>query len=406
MPPSSDGANHPASKLQLTLLVSMLSMIGPFTIDTYLPSFQSMEQDFSVSRALMTQTLGAYLIAFAISTLVWGAVTDWIGRKPVILMALGSYFIASIACALATNYEQFLLFRILQGLGIGGSLIAGRAMVRDFLETKEAQRVMAQAMMLFAISPAIAPIIGGWLHDAFGWRSIFWFLGIYSASVFLFALFSTQESLAKDKRNSIKIHHVSSVYLSTLNNAHYLRLVFILACAFSSFFLYIAGAPTLLFNVFDFKPSQFYILFIPVVTGIMVGAAVSHQLINRFSNRQMIYFFLNMMLIIAAINLSLSYFIEDSVAGLLIPLVFYSFSLATVMPIFSIMIINCFPKNRGAASAMQSFIQMGFNGIFVSFIVALLGASTYNFALAQMVLISIAFILWMIDSRALRQSTN
>lgn len=377
----------------------MLSMIGPFTIDTYLPAFESMEQSFGVSRVLMTQTLGYYLMAFAVSTLVWGAITDWIGRKPVILIALGSYAIASIGCALASNYEQFLFFRILQGLGIGGSLISGRAMVRDLLDTKEAQKVMAQAMMLFAISPAIAPLIGGWLHDAFGWRSIFWFLVMYASSVFLFSLISTQESLPRGKRNSIHILQVSRTYSKTLRNPHYLRLVFILALAFSSFFLYVAGAPTILFNILGLASTDFYILFIPVVAGIMIGAIISNFLINRLTGREMISVFLSMMLLIAILNIIITHTIEISIARILIPLTLYSLSLATIMPILSIAIIDCFPKNRGIASAMQSFIHMGFNGFSVSFIIALLGASIENFTYAQTALISVAFILWLIDSR-------
>jgi len=374
-------------------------MIGPFTIDTYLPAFESMEQDFNASRTYMTQTLGAYLMAFAVSTLVWGAITDWLGRKPVILLALGSYFLASIACAFATSSEQFLFFRILQGLGIGGSLISGRAMVRDLLETKEAQKVMAQAMMLFAISPAIAPIIGGWLHDAFGWRSIFWFLALYAASVFLFVLLGTQESLKKENRNSIHIQHVSHVYRRTLSNAHYLRLVFVLAGAFSSFFLYVAGAPTLLFDVLGLAPTDFYLLFIPVVSGIFIGSILSRQLISYFTGRQMITIFITAMLIIAVINTIISYTIQPSIYSILIPLIFYSISLASIMPVLSIRIIDCFPNNRGSASAMQSFIQMGFNGFIVSVIVAQLGANVQTFAYAQLTLVAIAFILWWIDRR-------
>ena len=395
--------NNPVSKWKLTLLVSLLSMIGPFTIDTYLPAFESMEQEFTVTRTLMTQTLGFYLMAFAVSTLIWGAITDWIGRKPVILMALGSYFLASIGCALATSYEQFLFFRILQGLGIGGSLISGRAMVRDLLDTKEAQKVMAQAMMLFAISPAIAPIIGGWLHEALGWRSIFWFLSFYAVSVFLFALFSTQESLPKNKRNSIHINQVSRVYLSTLSNPHYLRLVFILACAFSSFFLYVAGAPTLLFDILGRAPTDFYILFIPVVSGIFIGAIISNKLINHFSGRQMINIFLTAMFIVAILNMIIAHTVEPSMFSTLIPLVLYSISLATIMPVLTIRIIDCFPNNRGAASAMQSFIHMGFNGLSVSFIVALLGASVMNFSYAQLTLVGVAFILWVIDTFLARE---
>ena len=374
-------------------------MIGPFSIDTYLPAFESIEQELSISRTLMTQTLGAYLIAFAVATLIWGAIADWIGRKPVILLALGGYGLASIACAMANSYEQFLLFRIMQGLAIGGSLISARAMVRDLLDTKAAQKVMSKAMMLFAISPAIAPIIGGLLHDAFGWRSIFWFLSIYAFSVLLFSLITTRESLPKLKRNSIHIVKVTKVYAKVLSNPHYLRLVFILACAFSSFFLYVAGAPTILFNVLHYQPDEFYILFIPVVSGILIGAVISNHLIGRISERQMLLVFLLAMFLIALINLLISTLFETSIITLLIPLIFYSISLATIMPLLSIMIINCFPHNRGSASAMQSFIHMGFNGISVNIIVAMLGANIQHFALAQCALISVALALWLLDQR-------
>ena len=390
------------STWKLTLLVSLLSMIGPFTIDTYLPSFESMEQDFNISRVLLTQTLGFYLIAFAFSTLVWGAVSDWLGRKPVILLALGSYFLASIACSFATNYEQFLTFRILQGLGIGGSLISGRAMVRDVLGTKDAQKVMAKAMMLFAIAPAIAPIIGGWLHDIFGWRSVFWFLSLYALAVFFFTWFATKESLAPNKRTSIHLFKVTAVYFSTLKDAHYVRLVLVFSAAFSSFFLYVAGAPTLLFNVLGLVSTDFYILFVPVVSGILIGAFISNLLINRFTGEQMINVVISLMLLIAISNVLITLLLETSIVAAVIPLIFYSISLATIMPIFSILILNCFPNNRGSASAMQSFIQMGFNGFVVSFIVALLGANNTNFALAQTGLISVGVLLWAYDRWALK----
>ena len=375
----------------------MLSMIGPFSIDTYLPSFPDIEQDFSITRALMTQTLGAYLIAFAISTLVWGAITDWIGRKPVILISLISYLLASAACAIANSYEQFLVLRILQGLGIGGALISGRAMVRDFLPTKEAQKVMAHSMMIFALSPAIAPIIGGWLHDAFGWRSVFWFLTLYASVILIYAYFFTKESLPKEKRNSIHISKVTQVYIHTLKNPHYVRLIFINAFGFASFFIFVSGAPTILMDILHFKPNQFYYLFVPVVSGIMLGAFISSHLVNHLKNQQMISIFLSLMLLISLINVILSFTLNTSPVRIILPLLFYAFCLAIIMPVLGVSIINCFPDNRGAASGMQSFVQMSFNGITANVIVASLGASISNFTLAQLSLACIAFVLWQID---------
>ncbi|MGK0271031.1 MAG: DHA1 family bicyclomycin/chloramphenicol resistance-like MFS transporter [Cocleimonas sp.] len=391
---------QPMTKWHLAILVSLLTMIGPFTIDTYLPAFESMEKDFNVSRALMTQTLGYYIAAFGASTLIWGAVADGIGRKPVILISVGGYIITSLACAIASSYEQFLLFRILQGFAIGGALIAGRAMVRDVFDTKEAQKVMAQAMMLFSISPVIAPVFGGFLHDYFGWRSIFWFLVIYGIAVFIFALIVVKESLAISDRNSIRFNQVTAVYKRTLKNPHYLRLVFIYTAIFSSFFVFIAGAPTIIFDVLSLGATDFYVLFFPSVTGIMLGAAASDRLLNHYPASTIMNAALIAMFVLAIGNLGLNAVSGISVLRVVLPLSIYAFFLSVIMPIVSVEILNCFPNNRGAASAMQSFIQMGFNGFSISVIVAALGSLLLNYTLAQLTLMSIAMVLWIIDLKS------
>ncbi|MEH6456442.1 MAG: multidrug effflux MFS transporter, partial [Cocleimonas sp.] len=308
------------TKWHLAILVSLLTMIGPFTIDTYLTAFESMEQDFVVSRALMTQTLGAYIMAFAASTLVWGALTDSIGRKPVILLSIGGYVITSLACAIATNFEQFLLFRILQGLAIGGALISGRAIVRDVLDTKDAQKVMALAMMLFSISPVIAPVLGGFLHDFWGWRSIFWFLVIYGGAVFLYALIIVRESLNLENKKSIRIKEVTKVYIRTLKNPHYIRLVLVFTAAFSSFFVFIAGAPTVVFDILGLDATSFYILFFPIVAGITLGSVVSNRLLNSYSATQIMHLSICLMFVIAFINLGLNFVADVSIARVVIPL--------------------------------------------------------------------------------------
>ncbi|TCJ87681.1 multidrug effflux MFS transporter [Cocleimonas flava] len=391
-------ANHTA-KWHLIILVSLMSMVGPFSIDTYLPAFESMEADLGVNRILMTKTLGAYLMAFGASTLVWGAITDWIGRKPVMIISLGSYFISSAACALASDFDHLLWLRVFQGLGVGGALIAGRAMVRDVLDTKDAQKAMAYVMMLFSAAPALAPVIGGWLHDFFGWRSIFWFLAIYGIVVMAYAVIVARESLPHENRSSIRIQEVSRVYLRTLQSPRYLRLVFILAFAFASFFVFIAGAPTLLFDVLGLEASSFYVLFVPMVSGIMLGAVVSNRLIHFLSSIQILTIFITLMLAISIFNWSLNYFAEISIVRVIAPLALYSFGLAVIMPVLTIEIINCFPNNRGSATAMQSFIQMVFNGITASFIVASLGTVLSNFIITQIVLILAAVALWLYELR-------
>lgn len=383
----------------LAILISLLTMIGPFTIDTYLPAFESMERDFAIGRELMTKTLGYYIAAFGASTLIWGAIADGLGRKPVMLLSVGGYVLASFACALASSYEQFLLFRVLQGLAIGGALIAGRAMVRDIFETKEAQKVMAQAMMLFSAAPIIAPIFGGFLHDLFGWRSIFWFLLIYGSSVFLYVLLVARESLPRENRNSVRVIAVSKVYLRTLKHPHYLRLVAIFTATFMSFFVFIAGAPTVVFDILKLQATDFYVLFLPTVTGITLGAFASNRLLNRYSAEHILHVIITLMFAVALINLALNWVTTGGILRTVLPLVFSAFGLAVLMPIISVEILNCFPNNRGAATAMQSFIQMGFNGIVISLVVGALGAVLLNFSLAQTGLMAIAYGVWLIDRK-------
>jgi DHA1 family bicyclomycin/chloramphenicol resistance-like MFS transporter len=272
-------------------------------------------------------------------------------------------------------------------------------MVRDVLDTKDAQKAMAYVMMLLSDAPALAQVIGGRLHDFYGWRSIFWFLAIYGIVVMAYAVIVARESLPQENRSSIRIQEVSRVYLRTLQSPRYLRLVFILAFAFASFFVFIAGAPTLLFDVLGLEASSFYVLFVPMVSGIMLGAVVSNRLIHFLSSKQILTIFITLMLAISIFNWSLNYFAEISIVRVIGPLALYSFGLAVIMPVLTIEIINCFPNNRGSATAMQSFIQMVFNGITASFIVASLGTVLSNFIITQIVLILAAVALWLYELR-------
>jgi len=174
-------------------------------------------------------------------------------------------------------------------------------------------------------------------------------------------------------------------------------LVFIFTASFSSFFVFVAGSPTIIFDVLAKQATDFYILFVPTVTGLILGSATSNRLLNHYSATSIMHFSLIAMFILALINFALNAVTDISVIRVVLPLALYCFSLAIIMPIISVEIINCFPNNRGAASAMQSFIQMGFNGFIISIIVAALGSLLINFTIAQLVLMTIAIILWFID---------
>ena len=379
---------------RLTLLVALLTMIGPFTIDTYLPSFPALEAEFDVSRALLSQSLAFYLAAFGISTLVWGPLSDRLGRRTVVVWTLLLYLLASLGCALAGDYGNFLLFRLLQGVAAGGGLAAGRTMIRDVYSPQDAQRAMSRVMMLFALAPAVAPVIGGWLEDALGWQSVFDFLALYSGLMLVMILLWVPETLPTSMRQSFHPIHVARVYGRTLLHRRFQSLVFMVASYFGGMFLYIAGAPTIIFDFLKLDVHEFGVLFVPLVVGIIFGAWLSGRLAHRWHAERTVTLALTLMTLGTVLNTAQALYLPPQVVTAIIPLMFYTTGVGIAMPPMTVLSLDCFPHNRGAASAVQGFVQMISNALIASVAVPLLGQNPDWLALGQLSLVGITLLLW------------
>jgi DHA1 family bicyclomycin/chloramphenicol resistance-like MFS transporter len=168
----------------LTLVLATLAMLGPFATDTYLPSFVAIGQQFSVGPMLVQQTFSIYLFGYSLMTLFYGTLSDSFGRRPVILASLLIFIAGSIGATLAPSFTWLLVFRAMQGMSAGAGMVIGQAIVRDRLSGADAQKMIAQIMMVFGIAPAVAPVIGGLLQVTFGWRAVFAFM---AAIALLFA---------------------------------------------------------------------------------------------------------------------------------------------------------------------------------------------------------------------------
>src|SRR5271170_1847587 len=154
----------------LIFILASLSMLGALSIDAYLPALPSLAVYFSVSLPAAQQTLSIYLFAFAFMTLFYGTLSDSFGRRPIILISLGFYFVASLGAACSPTLGWLLFFRLLQGLSAGGGWVVGRAVIGDLFSGAEAQRIMSYVSLVFGLAPALAPILGGWVLAAWGWR--------------------------------------------------------------------------------------------------------------------------------------------------------------------------------------------------------------------------------------------
>ena len=186
----------------LALLLAALATLGPFSIDTFLPAMADIGVALSASPLQMQQALSVYLFCYALMMLWHGAISDSVGRRPVILVSCLCFAIASVGCAMASDLSTLLLFRGMQGLCGGAGLVVGRAIIRDRFHGHDAQRMMSQVTMLFSVSPAIAPVVGGLLFGSFGWRSIFVFMALLGLLLFAACWRSLPETLAREGASS------------------------------------------------------------------------------------------------------------------------------------------------------------------------------------------------------------
>ena len=189
----------------LAILLAVLGMLGPFSIDTYLPAFSGIASSLNASPVHMQQTLSAYLFGFAFMNLFHGALADSFGRRPVILWGLMAFTLASLGCALAQNVTQLIVFRAMQGLSCGAGVVVSRAIVRDIFPPTQAQKVMSQITIFFGLAPAIAPIMGGWLFVSLGWHSIFWLLTAIGLALWAVNFKMLPESLHASQRQPFSI---------------------------------------------------------------------------------------------------------------------------------------------------------------------------------------------------------
>lgn len=379
---------------RLTFILAGLAALGPFSVDTYFPSFAAIGSHFTVSAVQVQQTLTIYLLGLSLMMLFHGALSDSFGRRPIILGSLVVYTGAALGCALAPSFSWLLAFRLLQGLAAGAGSIVGRAIIRDRFDGPQAHKLMAQVTMLFGLAPAVAPILGGYLHTALGWQSIFYFLTLLGLVLFAACLFLLPETLPPTARVPFHPTPLTRAYLSIFRNARFVALVGSLGFGFGGFLLYVASASDFVLNVLNLPDTAFAWLFIPIVIGLVGGSSLVNLTAGRVPVNRMALYGYGLMLVGVLLNLGYHAFFPARVPWSVIPLVFYTLGAAFQGPIVTLYALDLFPRNRGLAASLQGFVQtMLFAGI-SSFVVPLVLGSGFRHALAMAVMLVLNYLGW------------
>ncbi len=389
--------------LLLAAILAGLATLGPFSIDTYMPSFPSMGRTFDATTLQMQQTLSAYLIPFAGMMLFHGALADSFGRRPVILVGLVIFAFASIGCALSQSLPQMLVFRALQGMSAGTGMVAGRAMIRDLYAGHQAQRVMSMVTMIFGLAPAVAPIMGGWFEVWFGWRSIFVFLTLFAVLLYAGCLVGLKESLAASERQPFSPRPLMLSYLKLLGSWRFGLLSSAIAFNFAGFFLYIASAPAVIYRLLGLDANQFAWLFVPSITGVVCGAFLSGRLAGKLSPRHTVHCGYTVMFGAALFNLAYHAVLPPALPWTVLPVMVYTIGMALAMPSITLLVLDLFPQNRGLAASLQGAQHSFFAGLTAGLLSPQVSGTGLGLAGGMAALLASGFACWFVYTRVTRR---
>lgn len=259
--PSSSPASPDSHTLRLVLILGLLSAIGPFAIDMYLPALPQIGSSLGAQVGAVQASLTAFFLSLGVGQLLYGPVSDMVGRKPPLYFGLTVFALASVGCAMATSIETLVVLRFIQGLGAAAGMAVPRAVVRDLHTGHAAARMMSLLMLVFSVSPILAPLAGSGVIAVSSWRGVFWAVAV-AAVIGLVAVFmGLKETRGAAARLDSSVASALRAYGVLLRDWHYLGLVFIGGCAMAGFFVYLAGSPFVLINYYGLSSTQYSLAF-------------------------------------------------------------------------------------------------------------------------------------------------
>ena len=382
------------SSTRLATLLAALAMLGPFSIDTYLPAFPAIQDGLNASAIEVQQTLTAYLLSFAAMTLWHGALSDAFGRRNVVLVSLMIFAVASFGCASVHSVHYLWGFRILQGASAGAGMVIGRAIIRDLYAGAPAERLLSLVTMIFSIAPAIAPIFGGWIVSYSSWRNIFLALFAYTL-VLLWACYKhLPETLPKENRQPFSADFLWRSYKDVFKSPLFYLKAGTIAFNFAGLFLYVAAAPAFITQHLKLGPNQFAWQFVPSVAGIFLGAFAANRLAGKLTVWKQVSIGFYFLFAASACNVIYHAVWPPALPWSVIPLFFYTFGMSMVAPGATLLVLDLFPNIRGIVASCQSTMVTLLGAIVAGIVAPALDHSALSLAVGQLACCLAAIALW------------
>lgn len=392
--PADDEPRPPVhAGLVLITTLAALAMLGPFTIDTIFPGFQQLGAQFDVGTAALQQVTSAYLVAFALMSVVHGPLSDALGRRTVMIAGLTGYALASVACAVAPSFGWLLVARAAQGVFAGAATIVSRAVIPDLFSGPTARRLMSQVMLIFAVAPAVAPVIGGWLLLLGRWPLIFWFVAGYAVLAILLVVLVLPETLPPQDRTPLRLGAVVGGLWTVARSWRFERLAVAGAMTFAAYILYVLTAPIVVVDLLGQGEQDFWKLFVPLIGGMALGSFTGGRLASRVAGERLVDVAMVAAVLVGLLNMALAWatpglpwaVVGPALLGVVIGLAF---------PVVQLTLLELFPRHRGSAASMAAFSVLMSNALIAGVVGPLVATSLLSVAATSATFATLGALLW------------
>lgn len=363
------------NKFNTIIILGMLSAIGPFSIDMYLPGFPAIAADLQTSVAHIALSLSSFFIGISAGQLLYGPLLDRYGRKKPLYIGLTLYLLSSIGCALCTSADALIALRLLQALGGCVGMVAARAMVRDLFPVQENAKIFSLLMLVIGVSPIIAPTLGGYVISNFGWHSIFIILTIMSAIILAAVHFILPESRKPDLSVSLMPAPIIKGFLAVFKNPQFFTYSFTGAVSAAGLYAYISGSPHVFMELYGVTEQQFGWIFAGVALGLIICSQLNTFLLRRFKSEQIIRIALFCQMLTGITMVTGTALGVINLSSLILLILIFLSCQGFVFPNSSALSMAPFSRNAGSASALMGGIQLAI-GALTSGLVSILSNDT------------------------------
>ncbi|MGJ7496537.1 multidrug effflux MFS transporter [Variovorax sp. RT4R15] len=342
----------------MALLLGLLSAIGPFAIDMYLPALPEIGQSLGAGIGAVQMSLTAFFLSLGAGQLFYGPVSDMVGRKPPLYFGLVLFALASVGCALATDVQTLIALRFVQGLGAAAGMAISRAVVRDLHTGTDAARLMSLLMLVFSISPILAPLAGSGVIALAGWRGVFWAVTLAAIAGLVMMFASLQETRLPAQRVDSGLRSALAGYWLLLRDGHYLGLVFIGAFAMAGFFTYLANSSFVLIDHYGLSPTMYSVAFGVNAAAFFAAAQLTGTLGERYGLVRLVQFGVLASSVVMLVMLAYYAMGGDRLAVLIVLYFIASGFMGLVIPTTGVLALEQHGAIAGTASALMGTLQM------------------------------------------------